>query len=597
MKNAAKSCLLIFIGMCISVILIIGLIFGITIAFIKDSMPKVHPGSYLVLDYASPISEKPLPDFTFAGSSGQQLELLDYVNAIKNAGTDPKIKGIIINGDFTFYGSEHTYELREAVRNFKTSGKEVIAWFSRGGNSNYFFCSIANKIYMPPTNSSSLTMTGYSITQSYYKGLFEKLGVSFNVIHIGDYKGAGENFTRQNMSDELKYSYINLMDDFYYQRLQDIAKERNIDPKKLDKHLAEGSTIFLLPGQAEKLGLIDGTHTYESLLESLKDGQKKLETIGIAEYCKLTKNKTPGHMVKGKDKLAIIYAEGSIFDYNSSSGGLRGAVVGAKSFLKDIEAVKKDADIKAVIIRVNSPGGSALASELMLRGLFELGKVKPVYISMGPIAASGGYYISLGGSKIFATPYTLTGSIGVVSMIPNLKKLTDNAGVNFETVKKHSYDDMLSPFKESSEQELALLHKSMTAIYTEFTSHVIKERNIPEDKIPLIAEGRIWSGKQSIEQGLSDEIKTLSQVVDYAVQENNLPAGYITVSYPRAQTFFEMLTSGSSVSNRVVTELTELFLDSYKTQQTLSLMEFYKEYKSHPVLLFPYYPHYGGADR
>lgn len=587
MNKTASSCLLIFIGMCISFILIIALAVGITVTIVKSSIPEVKPESYLVLDYSGVISEKPQTEFSLTGSSGVKIQLLDYVDAIKKARIDPKIKGIIINGDFTFYGAEHTYELQEAIEDFKTSEKEVIAWFSRGTNANYFLCAAATKVYMPPTNSASLTLTGYSVTSSYYKELLDKLGISFNVIHIGDYKGTGENYVKQTMSDELKNSYTTLLDDFYYKRLQDIGKMRNIDPQELHKYLSTGETVFMIPEEALELKLIDGTYTYENLLASLGENENNPKTISIAEYIRITK--TAGQALKSKNKIAIIYAEGAIYNYFSGSSRMQGNIVGAKSFLKDLETIKNDNDVKAVVLRVNSPGGSALASELMLRGLLELQKKKPVYVSMGPIAASGGYYISLGGSKIFVSPYTLTGSIGVVSIIPNIKNLTDNAGINFETVKKHSYDDMLSFTKDPSPEELKLLTESMLAIYNEFTGHVITRRKITKDKIPLIAEGRIWSGSQSIEQNLSDEEKTLAGAIAYAAQENDLQEDYSTISYPRPQSFFEMLASNAPSGSLVNKELENLSLDPEELRHVLSLLDFYKANNSHPAALFPYY--------
>jgi len=561
-------------GIILGVILVIGSIVIIGLSFSANTV-EVKKNSWLVIDFGGEIKEKPISEFkNLFNFSKKEIELLKYLKAIEFASFDKRIEGILINGDFTFYPKAYTEEIAKTIEKFKTSGKKVYAWFSTGENANYNFCLVADKIYMPKTNSANLTLTGYNLSLPYLKEAFDKIGVEFNVIHIGDYKGTGENLVKKRISDELKNSYSSFYNDIYDNYIKKISEKRGLPLEKVAQMFENGKTIFLSPAESKEYGLIDETENYEELTKNISFNNFK--SISIFDYSNMLQKKI------GTSRIAILYADGSIYNYYNGSSRFDGDIVGAKSFIKDIEKIKSDSSIKAAIIRVNSPGGSALASELMLQSILELKKIKPVYISMGPIAASGGYYISLGGEKIFAEQSTLTGSIGVVSVLMNYKKLTENLGINFETIKKNKYDDIFSPFRPSTDEENKIMIKSMREIYGEFTGHLIVERKIEQTIVPKIAEGRIWTGNQAKALGLIDEIGGLNDVLEYAITQNNIK-DYEIISFPEPPDFFQELQSGSE------TKLESVVLNNKDVRQIISLYYYITNNREKSSLILPYY--------
>jgi protease IV len=579
MNKFLKSFLLIFAGIIIGFFLLIGIFVGIVVSFSDGNSATVKDKSWLVLDFAGEIKEKPVSEFPDIFTGGQKnIELIKYINAIQYAAIDNRILGIIINGDYTFYNREHSDEILSALTDFKKSGKKVVAWFSNGDNKNYNICLSADKIYMPKTNSSNLTLQGYSASLPYLKEVLDKVGVNFQVIHIGDFKGTGENYTQKNMSNELKESYTNVFNNFYDQELTLISSKRKIDKNKLQNLLSSGESIMMTSDKAKKLGFIDGQLRYEELLDNLSIKNK----VSIYGYSTLLQKKI------SDTKIGVVYVEGSINNYKSSENGFSGDIVGAKSFIADIEKIKYDSSIKAVVIRVNSPGGSALASELMLQSLFDLRKIKPVYVSMGPVAASGGYYVSLGGVKVFASPSTLTGSIGVVSILMNYKVLSDKLGINFETIKKNKYDDIFSSSRKATDEEIEMMKISMKDIYSEFTGHVIKERKISPDVIPAIAEGRIWTGEQALKNKLVDSLGGLSDVLNFASKTNKL-GNYSIESFPRPAGFFDKLLNQEEVSfnNKIISEMFG-YEDSKNIKQAVNLYKYSLENNKKPSTILPF---------
>jgi len=576
-ETKSKSCLLVFIGMVLGALTMISLIVFLVIIIIMGFSKNniiIKNNTWLVLDFPGDIVEKSftkVPDMF--GGNRDKIELYNYLNAIHKAAGDDRITGIIINGDLTFYSRAHSEEIGSALLKFKESGKEIVAWFSNGINRNYHLCLFADKIYMPDTDSAGLTINGFSQILPYYKDALDRIGIEFNVIHIGNYKGSGENYVRNSMSEELRESYDSVLNSLYNQFLKEIKKNRKIEESKIASLIENGSTLMMTPSSAKEYGFIDDLMTYTELCDHLSFN-RPFNTISIYDYISVIKKNT------NQNKIAIIYAEGIINNYYSGETKLQGDIVGAKTFIYDINKIKKDNNIKAVIIRINSPGGSALASELILKAIKDLQKSKPVYVSMGPIAASGGYYIACSGEKIFASPSTITGSIGVVSLLMNYNKLTDNIGIKFETIKKHKYDDFLSSNRKPTQEEIELLKKSMKNIYKEFTKHVMDERKINEENINSIAEGRIWTGTQAVKNKLVDLLGNLIDVIDFAAEKNNLDT-YTIESYPTPPNFFDRL----SEVNRIELDL----LKDENIKKILNIYNYYLENGRNPSYLLPYY--------
>lgn len=569
---------LIFLGIIIGITFTILSLIFISISITFSNKPIVYNNSFLLIDFNGEIKEKPLTKQFFPFKKNKQIELIKYLKAIEMASYDSKIESIIINADITFYNRVHAREIISSIEKFKKSGKKVYAWFSTGINSNYYLACVADYIYMPPTNSATLSLTGSYFSIPYFKKTFDKIGIKFNVFNIGKYKGTYENFSKDEISEELKNSYNLFIKNINEDIIETISLYRNIDKNTLIKKISNGETILIPPQKAKEDGFIDDLLTYEDFIKKVTG--KNSKPISISLYSELLKEKIT------ENKIAIIYIEGVITNSWNSYNKINGDMVGAKSFLKDLEEIKKDKGIKAIILRVNSPGGSALGSELILNGLIQIKSTIPVYVSMGPISASGGYYISSESDRIFASNATITGSIGVVFMSVNTEKLTENLGINYNTLKQYKYDDFLNPMRELTEKEKEIILNSMKLTYDEFISHVLKGRNIPLEKISEIAEGRIWTGKDALKHNLIDEIGGLNEVIEYAVMTNEIK-NYSIVSYPKPLNFWEeLLNSENSLfySKDILDKLTG---NLYKKIQ--NIINLYKENNSNFYYLLPFF--------
>ncbi len=575
-NNIFKSLFFLIIGF-ISGILFLVVFFIILIFSISFNIQSsvLSNNSWLILDFSGNIIEKPVSQpFLYSSSSKREIQLIDYLYAIERAAYDNRISGIIINGDVTYYSKVHTEEINNSLVKYKKSGKDIFAWFSQADITNYLMCITADKIYMPDTDSSNLTISGYTQTIPYLKKTFDNIGLDFNVIHIGNYKGTGENYTRDTISPGLKESYNSMIESLNEVNIDQISKNRNISITDLNSIIKSGKTILMSSDVALNYGFVDGKLNYEELKKSLSKNDD-FKSISINEYVDLPVKKVSAN------KIAIIYAEGMITNYYSSENSLYGDIVGAKSFINDLNEVKNDKKVKAVIIRVNSPGGSALGSELILQTIEELKKSKPVYMSFGPVAASGGYYISCNSDRIFTSPSTLTGSIGVVSILMNHAELNKKLGINFEVIKKNNYDDFLSQFRKPYSEEIEILRNSMLLTYNEFTSHLMNNRSISNQEIPLLAEGRVWTGIQSLNNRLSDQIGGLIDTIDYAVITNKLD-NFTIDSYPKPASIISKFFNLFNVQYNI-----ELY-DKKNLKNLIQLSTFYKENGYKPAYLMPF---------
>ena len=538
MNRFFKGCLIFFIGMVIGVLaLTVGTVV-ICVSMLSSTKTKVEKNSYLIVDFDGEITERQTTEWKdLIGADSNQMQLLDYLRAIENAAEDPNIIGIIINGDKTFYTRSHAEEMSAVLKKFSGYEKPIYAWLSHGQNSNYYLCLNADKIYMPDTVSASLSLQGYSITSPYFKNMFDKAGIHADVIHIGDYKGSGENYSRDKMSNELRSSYIKVFDNIHDGLVNTIAADRHISRNALIRIMSSGDTVMMSPQTAKSEGFIDELMNYDEMKRQIIG---KNNSISIAKYASTVKEPT------GTNKIAVIYAEGTIVQGKSGSSRNYETLIGDRTFCNDIAEIAADKTVKAVVLRINSPGGSALASELMLQELTRLQKSKPIYVSFGPMAASGGYYIScVPGVKVFTTENTITGSIGVLSMAFNIEGLSEKLGINFETVKKYKYDDIFSASRKMNEDERQMIIRSMLGTYREFTEHVTEARGIDQSRLESLAQGRIWTGRQAIDNGLATHQGGLLNTLRTAASENGL-SGYSLVTYPKPTSIIDELLDSTS---------------------------------------------------
>jgi protease IV len=511
------------------------------LTMVSDGMSgELEPGTQVLLRFDETVPEA--PSRNWISETFSFLDILDVLDAVAD---DDNVAGLIIDLDTWRLSSEQTEELVSPIQRIKAAGKRVYAYGSRINNHSYMIAAVADEIIMPPTESAHVTLTGYNISLPYYKTLTEKLGIDVAVLHVGDFKAFGENYSRTNMSEELRGELVKILDQRHADFIAHVAEHRGIETQALASLVMEGTVFDLPPEEARRQGLIDRTAYYHELLEELApEGEDSAPTVGIDDYpIAESSDDAP------QDKIAVLFAEGDILDrtYDSLFGA--DLFVTPAGIRTAVEAILEDDDVKGVVLRVNSPGGSALASELILQQLNRLKAKYPLVVSMGPVAASGGYYIACQGGHILAGRRTLTGSIGVVALVPKLKGMADKAGVNVESVTKGQFADLYNSTRELREEDLGVIRRGMQRVYGEFTSRVSEGRNIPKDKLEAIAQGRVWTGDQAREVGLVDAIGGLQDAIAEAADRADIEA-YSVVSYPEPKGLLELISDGDFIRSR-----------------------------------------------
>lgn len=539
-KNAIKWILkTIFTVMIVfAVILFFTAAFVAKLSYENISSNEIKRGTYLILRLPDELSEKPSGEFSFfedvrpGNLNKKPLILSTVLDGISNASADPRIGGIMMDLDQWTVSAEHTGEICAALEKFKESGKPVLAYGSGLDKNSYSAALSADEIVLDPSASCTIILNSFGASVPYFKDMGDNIGVKVNVIHIGQYKGAGENFARNSMSPQYRESIEKIIDDRTDLFLTRLSEKRKLSKEVAAGMFSAGDFVFITPQKALELKLVDKLMSFDDYKKEKGINDKMM--LGFESY-EMTE------MIQAKDKVAVIMAEGNIVDAPEGSA-FSDDSINPDWFGKLISKIQKDKDIKAVVIRVNSPGGSALASEKILRKIYDLKAKIPVIVSMGPVAASGGYYISCGATKIFADPHTITGSIGVVSMMPDFKGLADKLGIKNERISKGKYSDLFDFTKGQYEEDIELMTRSMQNIYTEFKNRVSEGRNIPGEELENIAQGQIWTGRQAKELGLVDEIGGLREAVSDAAATAGLDA-YSTVYFPENRSLAERIFS------------------------------------------------------
>lgn len=531
---------------------------------------SIKPNTILELDFKQPIPEKtnnlPMEPFNFENE--EVLGLTDMVAAIRRAKEDADIKGIYLKASFLVAGKATSTTLREAIADFKSSGKFVISYASYYSQGAYYLASVADSVLMSP--QGAVDFRGYSSMVPFYKGLLDKLDVQMRIFYCGKYKSATESFRLDKMSAENKLQtreYLKVLNDIL---MQDIAASRKIPEAEL-RQIADRFDGFS-GEKSVKTGLIDRLayedEVYTLIRTKLGLNEKdKLNRVGITDYFK-AKDKKLDFSVK--DKIAVIYAEGTIFD------GVKGEPgdIYDGEYVKMIRKIRKDDNIKAIVLRVNSPGGSSLSSDNILREL-DLCKQagKPIVVSMGDVAASGGYFIACHADSIFAERSTITGSIGVFGLIPILEKTMRNKlGITYDTVRTGKYSTFGTPFFDFSPEESALIQGRVDGIYADFLNKVATGRKRTPEAINEIAQGRVWTGQKAKEIGLVDDIGGLDRALASAAKLAGIEK-YRTTEFPRTKTGIEQLIDKFTNKNE-----RDDSVKSYLVRQELG--EMYPAYKA-----------------
>jgi protease IV len=486
---------------------------------------KVTEGTWLTLSLSGEFKEFSEISEDFWGKDNKNAH--NYIQAIRQAANDDKITGIIILPQYFTAGYATLNQLMAALNDFKAKGKPVYAYLNSVTNRGYYLASVADKIYLNPSASAGILLTGVGGHVLYYEQLLEKLGIDMQVIHAGKYKAAGEQLVRNEMSPEFRENLTSLYRDIYQEMISIIANNRNIEPKNLRNIYEERDNIWINSEYSLKAGLVDELMQYQQLLDTNRI--KKSQILNLARYQVIS---SPVRT----NSVAVLYAQGNITAQAEPALDM----ITSEKLIKQLNLLEKDDKVKAVVLRIDSPGGSALESDIILSEIKKLQRTKPIVISMGDIAASGGYYIACTGDYIFADPMTITGSIGVVAILPNLNKMGNKIGVNSSSIKYGRYSDFLNPWEPPDQNELTALKSSMLQIYDEFKSHVSSGRNITLNQVEDIAQGRVWSSMQAKNNGLIDEIGNLDSAVRKAATLAQI-SDYSTVYYPKQKSLLDII--------------------------------------------------------
>ena len=556
MKNFAKMTLATITGLIVFSIVAFFFSFAIigAMASLGDKQPVMPRQAVLKIDMSTfTLSEQsteanPLDMIMAGGQTVTPIGIYSAINAINAAATDPAVKFIYMKPDGVSGGTAQIEEFRQALENFRSSGKAIVSYIESPGNASYYLASVSDKVFMTPHDGAMNMFNGLSSQMIFLKDILDRLGVNVQLIRHGKYKSAGEMFIRNSSSKENLEQNTEMVESLWNTWASEIAESRGISTDQLNAIIDKLELV--LPSDWVECGLVDELLNYNQLEDKLCDlfvveKYEDVEGISLNDYATLS-NKTN---FKADKKVAVIYAEGEIVD-----GDQKEQVAGNR-FAKIISDVRKDSTIQAVVLRVNSPGGSVLASEKIKTELDLLMDQKTVIASYGDYAASGGYWISANCDKIYSNASTLTGSIGVFSMIPDFgDAIKDKLHINVTHVNSNKHGDMYTGMRALNKAELDYMQASVENIYDKFTTLVSEGRGMPVTRVDEIAQGRVWTGADAINIGLVDEIGTLEDAVNYAALTIDGVTGVQdvqVVEFPKPMTSMEMLleTLGSGEAN------------------------------------------------
>lgn len=559
---------------------------SVTGAMAKEETSAIKEQSILYIDLTQNFHELGESNSLalFTGGSSQTTGLIDLLKSIAYAGTDNNIKGIYLKTGGSPNGQATAQQIREALTGFKKSGKFIYAYGDFIPQADYFIASVADSIFINPLGSVELK--GLASNLVFFKGALDKLNVQPEIFYCGQFKSATEPFRMEKMSDPNRKQIAALQNDIWQQMIMAISEHTHADTATVNSWAQTGAVQTA--GDAVKFRLADGTRykdEVEQLLRSKtnKTEKDKINFVTIDDYVGSIPAQT------SENQIAILVAEGEIIDGESQSSSYQ---IASETFIKEIRKVRDNDKIKAVVMRVNSPGGSALASEVILRELQLLKKKKPLVVSMGDLAASGGYYISCQADSIFAMPNTITGSIGVFGMMFNTQAFfNQKLGVTFDGQKNAPYADFPNMNRPMTEQEKKFIQNGVDTIYLTFKSRVAAGRKMEVSYVDSIGQGRVWTGTAGLKNGLVDAIGGLDRAIRSAAAIAKIK-DYKTVNYPAVEDKMEKLVR--MISNKGASEkiLAEQLLEKElgKEYRWFRMLRMMQEQKNHIWMMMPYIP-------
>jgi protease-4 len=558
-----------------------GLLFLLIAAASRDTGPQVKDKSVLVFDLSMNITDTNPTSSTseaigeaLSGDEANSVTLRTVLDTIDKAAKDKRIVALYLDGTKSSTGSgtglATLKEVREALERFRATGKKIIAYDVDLGEQEYYLSSVANTVVLNPMGT--LEINGFSSQPLFYTGALQKFGIGVQVIRVGKYKSAVEPFVLKKLSPENRQQTQGLLGDLWIEFLSTVGKSRKITPQQLQA--IANTQGELMASEARTRRLVDRVAYLDEVVADLKqmtgstEEDKSFRQMTLTTYAKVETKDLKKR--SSNNKIALVYAEGEIVNGQGS-----GSQVGGDSFARQMRQLRQDEDVKAVVVRINSPGGSATASEVIRREVELTRKEKPVIVSMGDYAASGGYWIATAGDRIFAEPNTITGSIGVFGLQFNVQKLANDNGITWDVVKTSRFADSATVSRPKTPQELAIAQRAVNQIYNQFLDKVAQSRKLPKQKVAQIAQGRVWSGQDAKQLGLVDEIGGIDRAVQYAAKQAKLENDWELEEYPKVRSLEQRILESlsSEVSARNAKQPDPLTAEFMKLQADLAIFK------------------------
>lgn len=552
-----------------------GLVMLIVSAVSVEEETGLKNKSVLVMDLSLNIQDtKPVSSLgdVIDLKQSNTITLRQVIQSLEQAAQDQHIVGILLDGSSaksSMMGYANLQEIRAALAKFRATGKKIIAYDVDWNEKEYYLGSVADTIMLNPMGA--LEINGLSSEQLFLARALDKFGVGVQVIRVGKYKSAVEPFLQTKLSPENRQQTEKLLWSIWSDFLGTVSESRDQTPQELQK--IAGQQGILLPEEAIEKGLVDQAVYFDEVVANLKqltgnkEQDKSFNQVSLPDYVDISLKSEQSKYANSQ--VAILYAEGSIV---GGEGGID--EIGSERFAQILRKLRQDKNVKAVVLRINSPGGSATASEIILREVQLTNKEKPVIVSMGNVAASGGYWIATGADHIFAETNTITGSIGVFGLLFNIQEIANKNGVNWDIIKTTDLADLSTIVRPKTEKELALYQRFVDNIYNKFLDKVAAARKLPRQEVAEIAQGRVWSGQDAKQIGLIDQIGGMDAAINFAAQKAELGKKWSVTEYPRqrhlgGQLLSQLLSQSASIQNQNYDPLTAKFLNLKAELSTL----------------------------
>ena len=514
-------------GVLIAVSIVVALI------LLADSEPPrlVHRSRYLHVRVPTTLSDAPGNEGFLVDPVDMPALTTELTAAVRAAATDEDIAGLFLEMNSLAIGWAQAQEIRSSIQEFQESGRPCVVWTENIGNKEYYLASVCDEVHLAPTGFT--LVNGLSITQLYFHDAFERFGVSSNFAHVGDFKSAIEPYERSGPSEAAATATHTLLDSLFSQLVTGIAEGRDLS---FDEALSLVNDPPMNPKMALETGLVDQLSYRDEVVDKIL-GESEGELWHLSEYLSPLRKRWQN----GDSTVAVIHVDGTIITGETNQDMFGGQFVGDRTINRQLKDLREDENVDAVVLRVNSPGGSGMASDSIWREVELTKQVKPVVVSMGDYAASGGYYISMGADRIVAQPGTLTGSIGVFGGKLNMEGLFKSLGVNPYTFERGEYSNILSTTSDFDDDELAKFQGFLDGFYDTFVNKAATGRDMTFDQLHEVAQGRVWTGEQALERGLVDELGGLNTAIAAAMELANITGDVEILRLPERRGFFEQL--------------------------------------------------------